>query len=114
MRGRCYGPENRELLTTCILCSFATVEVVARCTILTDNCQPAAAFTFAFRPTPSTEPSSRTSITNSLLSVIPLEIPYCGPRCDILPLRLIPRLCCAVPLVHCLISDSPPPVSSVR
>ncbi len=102
-RGRCYGPENRELLTTWILCSFAIVRLVARCTIPTENCQPAAAFTSAFRPTPSTEPSNRNSVIDSLLSVIPLEIPYGGPKCGILRLRLIPRLCCAVPPVQCLI-----------
>src|SRR5260370_26938319 len=37
-----------------------------------------------------------------------------NPECGILRLRLIPRLCCAVPLVQCLILDSPPPVSSLR
>src|SRR6266576_7301391 len=42
------------------------------------------------------------------------RIPHSGPTCGIILLRLIPRLCCAVPLGAVLDLRLPPPVSSVR
>ena len=47
--------------------------------------------------------SARAAKREELETVHTVEFPHSGPTCGIILLRLIPRLCCAVPLVQCLI-----------